>query len=132
MGRGHRRGIGRLSAVTTAAWNSWDVLANPAGLLFDTASHFRHPVTNASAFVFSALFALCLAAMYFMRVAIIEFQQEESGPAHGLTTAGALPTRVSVTRWGHDRLATLRAVRPHSQAHDALNAGLWFVNPCVL
>lgn len=80
MGRGHRRGIGRLSAVTTAAWNSWDVLANPAGLLFDTASHFRHPVTNASAFVFSALFALCLVAMYFMRVAIIEFQQEESGP----------------------------------------------------
>ena len=80
MGRGHRRGISRLSAVTTAAWNSWDVLANPAGLLFDTASHFRHPVTNASAFVFSALFALCLVAMYFMRVAISEFQQEESGP----------------------------------------------------
>ena len=114
MGRGHRRGIGRLSAVTTAAWNSWDVLANPQPLAYDI------------------LHRLCLVAMYFMRVAIIEFQQEESGPAHGLTTAGALPTLVSVTRWGHDRLATLRAVRPHSQAHDALNAGLWFVNPCVL
>ncbi len=59
-------------------WNSWDVVANPSGLLLDIAGHFRHPVANASAFAFSALFALCLAAMYFMLVSIIEFRQEEA------------------------------------------------------
>ncbi len=58
-------------------WNSWDVLLNPSGLLFDIASRVRHPLANASTFVFSALFALCLAAMYFMLVAIIEFRQED-------------------------------------------------------
>lgn len=62
-------------------WNSWDVLADPAGLLLDIAHRVRHPVANASIFVFSALFALCLAAMYFMLVAIIEFRQEETAPS---------------------------------------------------
>ncbi len=60
-------------------WNSWDVLANPSGLLLDIAHLVRHPVANAPTFVFSALFALCLAAMYFMLVAIIEFRQGEGG-----------------------------------------------------
>jgi uncharacterized membrane protein len=59
-------------------WNSWDLLTDPLSLLLDVATRLRHPLAHSRAFVFSALFSLCLAAMYFMLTAIIQLRPEET------------------------------------------------------
>lgn len=57
-------------------YNSWDALLSPAALAYDILSHLRHPLANLRTFAFSALFTLCLTAMYLMLVAIIHFRPE--------------------------------------------------------
>jgi uncharacterized membrane protein len=57
-------------------YNSWDALMNPTTLAHDILSHLRHPLSNPRIIVFSALFSLCLTAMYLMLVAIIELRPE--------------------------------------------------------
>lgn len=45
-------------------WNSWDVLVNPAGILFDVSDHLLHPFQNAAMFTTSLSFFVLLASLY--------------------------------------------------------------------
>jgi uncharacterized membrane protein len=57
-------------------WNSWDVLTDPTALLLDVWSRLSNPLANSRTFVFSMLFSLCLAAMYFVMVSVIHLRDE--------------------------------------------------------
>jgi uncharacterized membrane protein len=59
-------------------WNSWDVLTNPTVLLLDIWGRVSNPLANTRAWVFSALFSLCLVAMYLMLVAVMDFHLDEA------------------------------------------------------
>jgi uncharacterized membrane protein len=58
-------------------YNSWDAVLNPGTLVHDILSHLRYPLANPRALVFSALFSLCLTAMYLMLVAVIHLRPEQ-------------------------------------------------------
>lgn len=45
-------------------WNSWDVLTNPGGLLFDVSERVINPFTYPQAFVTTATFFLLLSSIY--------------------------------------------------------------------
>jgi uncharacterized membrane protein len=45
-------------------WNSWDVLINPAGLLFDVTDSIASPSTHPDVFVTTITFFLLLSSMY--------------------------------------------------------------------
>lgn len=45
-------------------WNSWDVLVNPAGLIFDVSDRVVNPVAHTQSFVTTAIFFLLLASTY--------------------------------------------------------------------
>jgi len=45
-------------------WNSWDVVAQPAGVLADLHAILFNPLANRSAWAFSALFTLMLLSLY--------------------------------------------------------------------
>jgi uncharacterized membrane protein len=55
-------------------WNSWDVLTEPRSLLTDIWTHLSNPFAYGRTFVFSMLFSLSLAAMYFVFVSVIHFR----------------------------------------------------------
>lgn len=45
-------------------WNTWDVLVNPAGLLFDVSDRIINPAAHPQAFVTTFTFALLIGSMY--------------------------------------------------------------------
>ncbi len=45
-------------------WNSWDVLVNPAGILFDLSDHFIHPLQHGDMFTITASFFVLLGSLY--------------------------------------------------------------------
>ncbi len=45
-------------------WNTWDLLVNPAGLLFDVSERFLHPLTHPQVFVTTLTFFVLLASIY--------------------------------------------------------------------
>ncbi len=45
-------------------WNSWDVMANPAGLLFDLSDRLLHPSQYGSIVVMAGSFFVLLMGMY--------------------------------------------------------------------
>lgn len=45
-------------------WNTWDVLINPAGILFDVSERVINPVTHLESFSTTALFFILLGSMY--------------------------------------------------------------------
>lgn len=47
-------------------WNSWDVLTNPGGLLFDLSDRFQHPSAYPTMFLTVASFFILLSSMYYM------------------------------------------------------------------
>jgi uncharacterized membrane protein len=47
-------------------WNTWDVLINPAGLLFDVSDRFINPASHPQAFTTTATFFLLLSSIYFV------------------------------------------------------------------
>lgn len=57
-------------------WNSWDILSDPSGLLLDIWKYVSNPLAHSSTVVFSSLFSLFLAAIYFMLVALIQFHDD--------------------------------------------------------
>jgi uncharacterized membrane protein len=57
-------------------WNSWDVLADPGGLLADIGLFLSNPLDHGRTVVFSVLFSASLAAMYFVMVALIHFRDD--------------------------------------------------------
>lgn len=58
-------------------WNSWDLLTDPTALLADIWARLTNPLAHSRAFVFSMLFSLCLAAMYFVMVSVIHLRDGE-------------------------------------------------------
>lgn len=57
-------------------WNSWDVLINPFGLLFDVSDRLINPVAHPQAVVTTFSFFLLLSSMYYV---IFEFVQAIRG-----------------------------------------------------
>ncbi len=53
-------------------WNTWDVLINPAGLLFDVSDRFINPVSNPRMFTTTAMFFVLLASIYAFIFRIIQ------------------------------------------------------------
>ncbi len=47
-------------------WNSWDVLTNPGGLLFDVADRLIHPAAYPQMFVAITSFFVLLSSMYYL------------------------------------------------------------------
>jgi uncharacterized membrane protein len=45
-------------------WNSWDVLVNPAGILFDVSDHIIHPLNSGVLFTTTASFFVLLGSLY--------------------------------------------------------------------
>lgn len=45
-------------------WNSWDVLTNPGGLLFDISDRLQHPASYPQMFLTVTVFFVLLASMY--------------------------------------------------------------------
>jgi uncharacterized membrane protein len=45
-------------------WNSWDVLVNPAGILFDVSDHLIHPFQNGDMFTTTFSFFVLLGSLY--------------------------------------------------------------------
>jgi uncharacterized membrane protein len=45
-------------------WNSWDVLVNPAGLIFDVSEPFVNPGSHPQAFTTTLMFFILLASIY--------------------------------------------------------------------
>ena len=45
-------------------WNSWDVLVNPAGILFDVSDHLIHPLQQGDMFTTTFSFFALLASLY--------------------------------------------------------------------
>lgn len=45
-------------------WNTWDVLINPAGLLFDVSDRFINPASHGQTFLTTAFFFVFLGAVY--------------------------------------------------------------------
>jgi uncharacterized membrane protein len=47
-------------------WNSWDILTNPGGLLFDISDRLLHPRAYPQMFLTTGTFALLIGTMYIM------------------------------------------------------------------
>lgn len=45
-------------------WNTWDVILNPAGLLFDVSDRFIHPGSHPQMFLTTAAFFVLLSTLY--------------------------------------------------------------------
>lgn len=45
-------------------WNSWDILTNPGGLLFDISDRFMHPSAYPEMFLTTGIFLLLLGTFY--------------------------------------------------------------------
>ena len=45
-------------------WNSWDVLVNPAGILFDISDHLIHPLHSGDMFTTTLSFFILLGSLY--------------------------------------------------------------------
>ena len=57
-------------------WNSWDLFTSPAPLLADVWQRLRYPLAHSGTIAFSALFSLCVTAMYLMLTAVIRLEPE--------------------------------------------------------
>ena len=49
-------------------WNSWDVLVNPAGILFDVSERVIDPLDHPEAFSTTAMFFVFLAGLYWVMI----------------------------------------------------------------
>lgn len=45
-------------------WNSWDVLTNPAGILFDVSDHLIHPLQSGTMYTTALSFFVLLSGLY--------------------------------------------------------------------
>jgi uncharacterized membrane protein len=57
-------------------WNSWDIVSNPFALLINVFNHFAYPITHYKAWVFTALFTIVTAFIFF---SIDILRQKENG-----------------------------------------------------
>jgi uncharacterized membrane protein len=53
-------------------WNSWDVLTNPAGILFDVSERVIDPLEHPEAFTTSLMFFIFLGGLYLVMVTMVQ------------------------------------------------------------
>ncbi len=58
-------------------WNSWDVLVNPAGILFDVSDHLIHPLQHGDMFTTTLGFCVLLGSLYVVGWQLVEAMQRE-------------------------------------------------------
>lgn len=63
-------------------WNSWDVLTNPGGLLFDVSDRLLHPAAYPQMFLTVAIFLILMSSMYGIAWYAIELVKSFTHPAH--------------------------------------------------
>jgi len=63
-------------------WNSWDVLLNPAGILFDVSDHLIHPFQHGDMFTMTLGFFVLLVSLYVVGWQLGEAMGEKTGPIH--------------------------------------------------
>jgi uncharacterized membrane protein len=54
------------------SWNTWDVLINPAGILFDLSERIVQPASYPNTFTITVLFSVVLIAMYSVVYMMVE------------------------------------------------------------
>lgn len=59
-------------------WNSWDVLVNPAGILFDVSDHLIHPLQHGDMFTTTCSFFVLLGSLYIVGWQLGEATRHES------------------------------------------------------
>lgn len=52
-------------------WNSWDVLINPAGLVFDVTEPFVNPGSHPQAFTTTLMFMVLLSSIYIVSYQLV-------------------------------------------------------------
>lgn len=57
-------------------WNTWDVLLNPAGILFDVSDRLISPLSYPRMFVITGAFFALLATMYYVILKIVQAFRE--------------------------------------------------------
>jgi uncharacterized membrane protein len=53
-------------------WNTWDVLINPAGIIFDVSDRFTNPAAHGRTFQVTTLFFMLLASLYLVIWKVLE------------------------------------------------------------
>lgn len=61
-------------------WNSWDVLLNPAGILFDVSDRLLHPLGHPGAFSVTLSFFVLLGSLYAVGWQIGEATRQKPAP----------------------------------------------------
>lgn len=64
-------------------WNSWDVIANPAGILFDISDKLIHPLSNGDMFTTTFSFFILLGSLYLVGWQLGEATHQEKQLAPG-------------------------------------------------
>lgn len=59
-------------------WNSWDILLNPAGILFDVSDNLIHPLQNGDMFTTTISFFVLLSSLYIVGWQVGEATHEEA------------------------------------------------------
>lgn len=59
-------------------WNTWDILVNPAGILFDVSERVINPLTHSEVFSTTALFFLLLGTIYVVAWQFLSALRNES------------------------------------------------------
>lgn len=59
-------------------WNTWDLLVNPAGLLFDVSERFINPLGHPQVFVTTLTFFALLGSMYYVVWSFVQALQPQS------------------------------------------------------
>lgn len=52
-------------------WNSWDILLNPAGLLFDVSDRLLHPLAHPQTYSMTVSYFVLLGSLYFLLSQIV-------------------------------------------------------------
>jgi len=58
-------------------WNSWDVLTNPAGILFDVSDHLIHPLQSGDMYTTTISFFVLLGSLYVVGWQIADAAREQ-------------------------------------------------------
>ncbi len=58
-------------------WSTWDIIVNPAGLLFDVSDRFIHPIAYGQTFQVTAFFFVLLGSMYLVLWNLVSAAREQ-------------------------------------------------------